>query len=364
MFIELHIIQSFGPTNLNRDEDGNPKDCDFGGVRRARISSQCLKRSIRRNPAFTRMTGVPNGMRTKRMAEEIHDYLIDGGMAEEEALQLGNQFAQAYAKKTEKSKEGKSEETNVLVYISPAEFQAAAEGLLAGKSAIELAAQLVKDTKGRTSAPDIALFGRMLADSPATNLDAAVQVAHAFSTHRVDTEYDFFTAVDDLKPTDDPGAGMMGSIGYNSACYYRYARLDWNQLLANLGGDADLACRTVKAFLLSSLEANPTGMQNSHDNQTPPALVMAVVREHGGGWSLANAFEAPVTAAREGGVIAPSVERLVDAYQFLAQNLEGDQVNPILLALQPGLPLKELEAYRVTGSQAWADAVLAGCIQG
>ena len=69
MFIELHILQSFGPSNLNRDEDGNPKDCEFGGVRRARISSQCLKHAIRHSPTFSQLTGVTNGMRTKADAQ-------------------------------------------------------------------------------------------------------------------------------------------------------------------------------------------------------------------------------------------------------------------------------------------------------
>ena len=310
MFIELHILQSFGPTNLNRDEDGNPKDCEFGGVRSARISSQCLKRAIRRNPTFTQLTGVPNGMRTKRMADQVRLRLETAGLDPEQALKLGNEFAQAYAVKTEKAKDGGPEVTNVLIYIAPKELDEIAEGLVAGRPAPDLAKEFSKAVKGRTSAPDIALFGRMLADSPITNLDAAVQVAHAISTHRVDVEYDFFTAVDDLKPSDDPGAGMMQYIGYNSACYYRYASLDWNKLVYNLG-DSQFGLPD-SGSLPASFHLMPTlpGMQNSHDNQPPPALVMAVVREHGGGWSLANAFEAPVRPGREGGVIAPSVERL------------------------------------------------------
>ena len=363
MFIELHILQSFGPTNLNRDEDGNPKDCEFGGVRRARISSQCLKRAIRRNPTFTQLTGVPNGMRTKRMADQVRLRLETAGLDPEQALKLGNEFAQAYAVKTEKAKDGGPEVTNVLIYIAPKELDEIAEGLVAGRPAPDLAKEFSKAVKGRTSAPDIALFGRMLADSPITNLDAAVQVAHAISTHRVDVEYDFFTAVDDLKPSDDPGAGMMGSIGYNSACYYRYARLDWNKLVENLG-DSELACRTVAAFLQASIDANPSGMQNSHDNQPPPALVMAVVREHGGGWSLANAFEAPVRPGREGGVIAPSVERLVDTYQCLSENLGDENAHAFVLTLQPGLNLKDLSGYRVVGRNAWAEAVLSALQNG
>lgn len=359
MFIELHILQSFGPTNLNRDEDGNPKDCEFGGVRRARISSQCLKRAIRRSPTFARLTGVENGIRTKRMADQVRQRLEARGMAPEQALTLGNQFAQAYAKKTEKAKDGVPETTNVLVYIAPQELDMIADRLAGGQAPADVVNEIQKALKGRASAPDIALYGRMLADAPITGLDAAVQVAHAISTHRVDFEYDFFTAVDDLKPSDDPGAGMMGSIGYNAACYYRYARLDWNKLVENLG-DRELACRTVNAFLQASLDANPSGMQNSHDNQTPPALAMAVVRKHGGGWSLANAFETPVRAGREGGLVGPSVERLVDFYQYMEENLgdADDRPQVFVLALQPGLDLKGLRDRQIKGRNTWAEAVL------
>lgn len=363
MFVELHILQSFGPTNLNRDEDGNPKDCEFGGVRRARISSQCLKRAIRRSPTFTRWTGVTNGMRTKRMAEQVSQRLAAGGMQDEQAAALGNQIAAAYAVKTEKAKVGVSDETNVLVYIAPKELDEIAADLSAGRTPDEVAKEIQKKFKDRAAAPDIALFGRMLADAPITAVDAAVQVAHAISTHRVDFEYDFFTAMDDLKPNDDPGAGMMGSIGYNSACYYRYARLDWGKLVQNLD-DAQLAERTARAFLQASLDANPTGMQNSHDNQTPPALALAVVRQHGGGWSLVNAFEAPVRAGREGGVIAPSVERLADAFEQLRENFAADDTRAFALVLQPGLNLKSLADHKIVGRDAWCDAVLSALHNG
>lgn len=358
MFIELHILQSFGPTNLNRDEDGNPKDCEFGGVRRARISSQCLKRAIRRNPTFEKLTGVSNGYRTKRMAEKIRSRLESGGLPADAAINMSNEFAKAYAVKSEKSKTSASDQTNVLVYIAPEELDEIAKLLISGKNNADVVKDITKKFKGRSSAPDIALFGRMLADAPITNLDAAVQVAHAISTHRVSFEYDFFTAVDDLKPSDDPGAGMMGSIGYNSACYYRYARLDWNKLLENLD-DSELALRTVSAFLQASLDANPSGMQNSHDNQTPPALALAVIREDGGGWSLANAFESPVRASRDGGLIVPSVERLADAYEVLATNMDVSRVRAFALVLQPGINLKFLINYQVTGRKAWNEAVLA-----
>src|ERR1700726_3904869 len=71
MFIEIHAIQNFAPSNLNRDDTGSPKDCEFGGHRRARVSSQCLKRAVRE--AFRRDQLLPKdrlARRTKRFVEE------------------------------------------------------------------------------------------------------------------------------------------------------------------------------------------------------------------------------------------------------------------------------------------------------
>jgi CRISPR system Cascade subunit CasC len=108
-------------------------------------------------------------------------------------------------------------------------------------------------------------------------------------------EFDFYTAVDDLKTrSEDAGAGMLGTVEFNSACYYRYANIDLEQLRRNLQGDEDLARGTVEAFLRASIAAIPTGKQNSTAAQNPPSLVMAVVRERGL-WSQANAFLRPVS---------------------------------------------------------------------
>jgi CRISPR system Cascade subunit CasC len=138
-------------------------------------------------------------------------------------------------------------------------------------------------------AVDLALFGRMLADLPNKNIDAACQVAHALSTNKVSMEFDFFTAVDDLSPEEETGAGMMGTVEFNSACFYRYANIDLKQLTGNLAGDSELAQKAVEAFLRAAVATIPTGKQNSMAAQNPPSLVFAVVRDKGL-WSLANAF--------------------------------------------------------------------------
>ena len=369
MFVELHMIQSFAPSNLNRDDTGNPKDTEFGGARRARISSQCIKRAIRREPVFAQTTQVPLGTRTRLLARKIADLLAAKGKDSDEAYEVSLAFAAAYSGKMD------GERTSVLIYLSQEELNRMAQALLdvweaalvaarnpkdkkAQKVLDDLVKTLVKETRDRTSAPDIALFGRMLANDPKLNLDAALQVAHAISTHRVNMEIDFFTAVDDLQPREETGAGMMGVVAFNSACFYRYARLDWDQLVANLDGNVELARKTVESFLRASLRAVPTGKQNSFAAQNPPSLALAVVRSDGMAWSLANAFETPVKPDRDGGYIAPSVQALDVYWGRLTQVYGGDHVTPIALALEPELPLQSLAEAVVPDANTWVRCVL------
>jgi len=365
MFIELHMIQNFAPSNLNRDDTNNPKDCEFGGVRRARISSQCIKRAIRLSPTFAETTGVEVGKRTKWIINQyLLPPLVEAGKDEEEVLANLERFVPAYASKLDaKSKEKK---TAVLLYLSKAEIGAIVQALLEGwdslsddKALKALVRKLVKKHRGWTSAPDIALFGRMLAEKPELGLDAACQVAHAISTHRVTMEMDFYTAVDDLNPQDTAGAGMMGFTGFDSACFYRYARIDWKQLVSNLNGDVHLAQRTVEGFLRAAVAAVPSGKQNAFAAQNPVSLLLAVVRKDGMGWSLTNAFEKPVRPTRDGGLVGPSAKAL-DAYWNRLVEVYGANtlVVTAAVALDPGLHLQALEPSRVQNIDNWVEAVL------
>ena len=364
MYIELHLIQSFAPANLNRDDTNNPKDCEFGGVRRARISSQCIKRAIRNDPVFAETTGMEVGQRTKRVIERLRKQ-IGAARPEAEVNAVLPAFVPAFLSKLDKD----GQRTAVLLYLSSAEIEGFSNKLLEnwGELADEkkraavterLAKELVKEYKGRTSAPDIALFGRMLAEKPELNLDAACQVAHALSTHRVTMEMDFYTAVDDLNPDDTAGAGMMGFTGYNSACFYRYARLDWEQLVKNLSDDRDLALRTVEGFLRATVQAVPTGKQNNFAAQNPPSFLLAVVREGGAAWSLANAFEKPVRAGRDSGLVEPSVKAL-DSYWGRLAAIYGTKsiTATAALALDGDLALVALKDARVKDLDAWIKAV-------
>src|SRR5262249_9519011 len=152
--------------------------------------------------------------------------------------------------------------------------------------------------------PDLALFGRMIADNPDWNVDAACQVAHAISTNRVNVEFDFYTAVDDFRPRDSAGSDMMGTVPFQSSCFYRYASLDVDALRKNLGGTdtaeaTALARSTVDAFLRALALAIPTGKQNSMAAQNRPSYLLAVVRKAGTPCSLANAFVKPIHATSE-----------------------------------------------------------------
>lgn len=366
-YLELHLLQNFAPSNLNRDDTGSPKDCEFGGVRRARISSQCLKRAMREAPIFTETTGVETALRTKRIKQQIRARLPQEKAIDATAEPILNEIVKELVSKLDKD----GERTAVLLYMSERELQRIVDAVVADWTQLadekgrtnavkELTKTLTKQFKGRTSAPDIALFGRMLAESPELNIDAACQVAHALSTHRVTMEMDFYTAVDDLNPDDSAGAGMMGFSGYDSACFYRYLRLDWDQLTKNLADDQDLAQKTVEGFIRATIEAVPSGKQNSSAAHNPPSLVVAVVRNRGMGWSLANAFERPVRPTADSGFVEPSVKKLDEYWARLAAMYGTKSVQCVTaLGLNANLPLTALAESQVANIDALVNNTLA-----
>jgi CRISPR system Cascade subunit CasC len=388
--IEFHLLQSFVPSNLNRDDNNYPKSCEFGGVRRARISSQCIKRAIRHSTPFKETIPVRIADRTRRMMELFKPRLMNAGKLEAEAETIVKAFTTVYAGLDDKN----NEYSSVLVYLS-AEDIALMERIMLEQSGeilkvIEEAkgkfskdtlkrapalkkviAEIEKQTRERTSAPDIALYGRMLADNPELGLDAACQVAHAISTHAVEeTEFDYFTAVDDLQPKEDTGAGMLNVTAFNSACYYRYACIDWEQLKRNLRKqglvevDIDLARHTVEAFMRGLVEAVPTGMKNRFAPNNQPSFALAVVRNGGPAWSLANAFERAVPKATEDGLIVPSVHKLDRYWGGLLRAYGEDTLQRVtFFALEPELGsgleyLTDRPANEAASLKDWRKAVL------
>jgi CRISPR system Cascade subunit CasC len=329
LFLEYHLIQNFAPSNLNRDDTGAPKDAIFGGQRRARVSSQCFKRAVRL--AATEHELLPaahRGVRTKKLKELLLKRLA-GRDAQEAEAKIEVALAGTGLKLKDDGK------TEYLLFLGEGEIAALAalideswETLTAGteqKSKKDakagVAPEVVKKAKALLDggkAVDVALFGRMLADLPAVNQDAACQVAHAISTHRVEREFDYFTAVDDMGDEDETGAGMIGQVEFNSATLYRYAVLDLHKLVGNLQGDRELALSAVQAFTLALARAIPSGKQNSFAAHNPPEFIGVCLR-HAAPMNLANAFEKPVSARREESLSAQSVSALAAYEEKLAR---------------------------------------------
>lgn len=324
LFLEFHLIQNFAPSNLNRDDTGAPKDALFGGQRRARVSSQCFKRAVRLAASEHELLPQANrGIRTKKLKALLLERLA-GREAEDAGAKIEVALAAAGLKLKDDGK------TEYLLFLGEGEVAAFAalieqhwDELPVGgdkkskkDAKASLPAEIVKKAKALLDggkAVDVALFGRMLADLPAVNQDAACQVAHAISTHRVEREFDYFTAVDDKGDADETGAGMIGQVEFNSATFYRYAVLDLRKLLANLQGDLELALSAVEAFTRALALAIPSGKQNSFAAHNPPEFAGMCLR-HATPLSLANAFEKPVTPRADQALTEQSVERLA-AYE-------------------------------------------------
>jgi CRISPR system Cascade subunit CasC len=330
MIVELHIIQNFAPSCLNRDDVNQPKTCEFGGHRRARISSQCIKRSVRWHPVFQEATAGNGGIRTRRLLLKLVECLGARGIETSEDDPVLVEFVKALGLKFS-DKPGAR--TQYALYLGNDEIERIVDALAEGwgdmagsKKRDGVAKKLGKQFERlETRAADIALFGRMIANRPRDNVEAACQVAHALSTNKVSMEMDFFTAVDDLPHEDEAGAGMMGNAEFNSSCFYRYSLVNWGILLSphNLANEVDLARKAVEGYLRASILAIPTGKQNSHAAHNPPGLVMAVVRESGAPWSLAGAFEKPVLPRHDMSLTAGSITALNDYWQGLT-TMYGD----------------------------------------
>lgn len=345
MKIQLHILQNFAPSNLNRDDTGSPKDCELGGVRRGRISSQCLKRAMR--DAFVDHDLVPEAdraARTKRLVDAIVTVVTArAGVDEISARRATTRALEAAGLKADPEK---GDKTQYLLFVprrcidalaqvvvdhfgqlgaepdSAGESDADKKGKGKSKAKAKSEAKGAADPEVRkrveailadaSATPELALFGRMIADAPDWNVDAACQVAHAVSTNRVAMEFDFYTAIDDLKKDDTAGSDMMGTIAFNSSCFYRYLVVDVDALERNLGGGdgaREQARRTAEAFLRAAVLAIPSGKQNSMAAHNPPSLVLVEIGA-GSPRSLTNAFVEPVRAGREGDVVTQSVVRL------------------------------------------------------
>lgn len=270
MYIDLHIIQTVPPSCVNRDDTGSPKTAVYGGIQRARVSSQSWKRAMREMFATT-MQEDELGVRTKKIVKMVADAIksIDSSVVDEQTIKLAETAINLCGVKT------KDGEAQALFFLSIKQAHNLAQLILtnAGASKKEAQRAIQKD-----HAIDIALFGRMVADDPTLNADASAQVAHSISTHRVDNEYDYFTAVDEMSPKDNAGAGMIGVVEFNSATLYRYATVAVHELHNELDRDREVTAKAVKEFVRAFVTSMPTGKQNTFANRTLPDAVLVTLR--------------------------------------------------------------------------------------
>lgn len=333
LYVDFHVLQTVPPSCINRDDTGSPKTAIYGGVTRARVSSQAWKHAMRQ--AFVEESLLDEedvGKRTKKVTELVEKE-IAALAPEKDAAKL--------AKKTLDNAGIKNDEkgTKALFFISQAQIKALAQ------LAVEECADKKEYKKALSTAPsaDIALFGRMVADDPSLNFDAAAQVAHSISTHAVQNEYDYFTAVDDCQAEDNAGAGHLGTVEYNSATLYRYATVNVMELERHLG--VKKAAEVVRSFGEAFIRSMPTGKQNTFANRTLPDAVYVTIREDQP-VNLCGAFERAVRKSVEG-YAEPSKSALQAYAQQLYQSFaetpaKSFTVGTGLEALAPAQPLNTM----------------------
>lgn len=312
-FLQLHILTFYPPSNPNRDDLGRPKTALIGGKTRQRISSQAIKRAVRTSDAFATALSGHMGERTQRLGDAIMAHLRARGVEEKKANSIASGIAEGFGAIEDKKKKDNLNLVRIkqLAFISPDErsaalqlADAATDGAPVPKEK-DLAKLLLRSADG---AVDIAMFGRMLADNANFNREAAVQVAHAFTTNAVEIEDDYYTAVDDLKTKEeDAGAGFVGEAGFGSGVYYLYVCIDRDQLIRNLAGDAALAARGLEALAKALATASPGGKRNSFANHVRPGFILAESGDHQPR-SLASAFS---QAVKSDDPMSASIERLL-----------------------------------------------------
>ena len=297
-FYQIHLLVSYPPSNLNRDDTGRPKTAIVGDANRLRISSQSLKRAWRTSEAIEKAMSGHMGIRTKEMGIEIYKKLIAGKVSEKNARDWAKSIASQFGKMKSDKKTEDDEDLHVEQLVHFGTEEHAAIMSLVDKLVKESSAPTEEDLKllrKSKQAVDIAMFGRMLASSPAYNIEAAVQVAHAITIHKVAVEDDYFTAVDDLNKGDvDRGSAHIGEAGFGAGIFYLYICINRELLCENLGGDIALTSKALEALMHAMTKVSPTGKQNSFASRTYAAFALAEKGDQQPR-SLAQAFLKPVT---------------------------------------------------------------------
>lgn len=295
-YIDIHVLQTVPPSCVNRDDTGSPKTAVYGGVTRARVSSQAWKRAVRQDfrDAFS---PEQLGSRTKKVFDMVKEEILtlEPSINQQQAEEKAEKILQSAGLSLNKEKE-----LDALFFMSKA--QAKALAALGVQDSYDKDA--CKAALKENPSVDQILFGRMVAADTSLNYDAAAQVAHAISTHAVQNEFDYFTAVDE---EDNIGAGHIGTTEFNSSTLYRYATVNVDELITWLGNETVDA---VKGFVEAFCCAMPTGKQNSFANRTMPDMVYVTLRNDQP-VNLSGAFEKPVRAGMDG-YLAPSERALAE----------------------------------------------------
>ena len=364
--LELHIIQSVPVACLNRDDLNSPKTAVFGGVQRARVSSQSWKREIR-NMAKELMPEQFKGKRTRRLVFELKNRLVEKNIQETCAIAIAEHIANIIETIDSKNDEAGIKKIKTLMFFSDAEYEAIASKISAAEDVSEslhklqsalnnLSIATDKDGKKEAEkklsdvfkkmktisansirkiiksvqlkdAADIALFGRMVANDHSLTVEAASMFSHALSTHKVDNEIDFFAAVDELQTVAESGAGMTSTLEFNSATYYRFAALNLDMLadsfhLESMSNEERQS--VVRTFIEATIKAVPSARKNTMNGNTLPDYVLGIVREQGHPIQLINAFESPIRSNQ--GYATKSIELLKAEYAKLKEIWDVDAV--------------------------------------
>ncbi|AXK88203.1 CRISPR system Cascade subunit CasC [Nocardia farcinica] len=361
LFIDVHILQTVPPSNVNRDDTGSPKTAVYGGVRRARVSSQAWKRATRTE--FRSLVDPASlGVRTKRVVELIAERIGEIDHDSEELREPDNRVAAAVQvlkgagivlEKPKKKKDeviDPVEQSKYLLFLSANQIDRLAHLAIAAAKGATLDKSAAKAAANGADSIDVALFGRMVADSTDLNVDAAAQVAHAISVHGVNNEFDYYTAVDDRSPEDNAGAGMIGVVEFNSSTLYRYATVDLGMLEKNLGS-AEATVLAVEAFAKAFVRSMPSGKQNTFAHRTLPDAVVFSLREDQP-VNLVTAFEEPVNAVGAARSVA-AAKALVTRYSAIESSFGDGATRNFVVATGEGADTLSAIAEPVS----FADAV-------
>lgn len=302
-FIEIHALQSVPASCINRDDSNQPKTVMYGGSLRSRVSSQAWKHAMR--VTFRKQAEkLPDSnwlksQRTRYIFDQVADEMIkqDLSIKREDALKKTYHVFKDLLKIkcSEPDKKNAYYRTKALLVLSHDQLVNFANYLISHTDdEIDANKATIVDVLTQSNSLDLALFGRMVAGDEALNVDAASQVAHAFSVNTIQPEFDYFAAIDEGQPAEFTGAAMLDDTGYNSGTLYRYANVNITELKRNFI-DPDQLKTALKLFLKDFALTMPTGKENSYANKTLPNYLLITVR-HDTTVNLASSFEKAINS--------------------------------------------------------------------